>query len=116
MRPTLGPSETTLNGLRFRSALGQLLLSQLPGGRSEASYIPFNDIAAISVEPTATPFWWSSLVAADSGDCWGSTAYYSLQTDLTVDGSEKIVPFSDHAAQRICERTVKDWQTLRRVR
>ena len=108
---TIGSSETTVNEIGFQFALGELLLARVPAEKRDA-YIPFDDILVHLGQPHGNTIL-VEIRSLQRTATDGGTAYYSpYQPTLDVNGSERIVAFSNHAAERhSAERAVNDWRT-----
>ena len=87
--------------------LGQLVFSLIPQEELR-QWIPYHDVQIIPRgRQIAVVFRSLRQVKGPHG-----TTYYSrFKPRVNIDGREKIVAFSQHAIQRICERIVPRWYT-----
>ena len=87
--------------------LGHLVFSLIPQEELR-QWIPYHDLQIIPGGPQIAVFF-RSLQQAKG---FAGTVYYShFQPKLSINGRERVVAFSKHAIQRICERIVPRWYT-----
>jgi hypothetical protein len=96
--------------VEFTLTLGELLYQELPREVLDR-YSPFHCVYLLYGQPGPDQILASfrSLLTAKTS---GGTAYYSRRKPtLNVGGDERIVAFSQHAIERICDRTVGNWRS-----
>lgn len=95
-----------LPDLYFLFTLGQTVLNRIPESDRER-YLPLNDFMVVPKGQHILVIVRSLLKAKGPG----GTVYYSRREPvLEIDGSPKIVAFSKHAIERICERIKPRWK------
>jgi len=91
----------------FVLKLGTVIFSRIPPDKL-CRYIPYNDVQAL-VGGRKVCLKFRSLRRQPSS---GGTIYFSRRRPtIDIDGESKIVGFSRHAIERICQRIVPRWQT-----
>ena len=100
-----GP-ELSVGFRRFIWCLGNLVVEKMtPAERSR--FIPFNDVLI-------TPFGHDILVRVSSlrrTEVNGTRVYHSSRCPtLTIDGKKRVVAFTRHAIERLCDRIVPSWR------
>jgi len=92
---------------QFRLNLGQAVLTRIPESERER-YLPINDVMFVLQGHHIRVIFRCLLTAKGPG----GTIYYSRRKPtLEIDGVPKIVAFSRHAIDRICERIKPRWKT-----
>jgi hypothetical protein len=92
--------------LHFMFNLGQAVLNRIPESKRDA-YLPFNDVMLVPHGHRIDVIFRSLLKAKGPS----GTIYYSRRRPtLEIDGLPKIVAFSRHAIERICERLRPRWK------
>lgn len=92
----------------FNCKIGDLVFKRLRDKNLLFNYIPYSNVDII---PRGNEFIiiFRSLLRHRSK--FGYVFYSSLKPTVTIENESYIVAFSRHAVQRICERTVFDWQS-----
>ena len=102
-----GQAVGSIPDLEFAFTLGQTVLSRIPECARDR-YLPLNDFTVVPERQHILVIVRSLLKAKGSG----GTIYYSRRKPtLEIDGVRKIVAFSKHAIDRICERIKPRWKT-----
>jgi hypothetical protein len=102
-----GMEGTELAEVHFSTNLGQAVFNVI-GEAELLKYIPFNDVRFYQVGHDISVVFGSLLHAKGSG----GTVYYSRKKPaIEIDGEKKIVAFSKHAIDRICDRIKVRWKT-----
>lgn len=103
----LEESENHLQAVGFSMKLGNLVFSMIPE-EELLRFIPYNDVL---IHPAGQfiRVHFSSLLSQSSP---GGTIYYSKnKPTIVIDGEKKIVGFSRHAIEQLCNRYGPRWQT-----
>lgn len=90
----------------FSNNLGHQVF--LRAGEAIKRFLPINDVRFDLVDDRVV----GTFQCLRSHRCLGGTAYYSPHLPkIEVNGTLKIVAFSRHSIERICERLVSNWAT-----
>ena len=93
--------------MHFTCSLGHRVFSLIPQEKLRR-WIPYHDLQIIPVGRQIRVIFRSLQQAKGPG----GTIYYSqFKPRLNINGKKKIVAFSQHAIERICERIVPRWYT-----
>ena len=91
----------------FNCKLGHIVFSMIPQEKLR-QWIPYHDVQIMPAGRQIFVYFRSLMKAKGPG----GTIYYShYKPTIRINGENKIVGFSQHAIQRICDRIVPTWQT-----